>query len=607
MLFYKSATNTWTFGPGWGALSDLCIADSSTYNLPAPRHPIEQMAVDTKRGRLYLVGSVNQSCQMNGPIATNGTTTVSDSSPEFVLAGGNWNGIQIEIPEGSNIRYTIDHVVDEQHLVTTKPVPAGSVSARVFPPENSQIEYPENKFDTWYLTLNANPATDTWTQVPVTRVPSAIEESAMTYDPNDDVLFLFGYDQGAATHDSWLFCSTDGNPGGTFTSAQLTAGCLYANDWSEVLVGGLPVSPQPPGYIYPGVVYDGNTQNVIQFGGCTGYPPGCTNQTDVWFYSVPNRTWTRQYSQNQPPATAMNIAPPAMALDTSTHTLLYHYLDSPNTADYVYDPTTNTWTKIGSSGVLPIWNSGCTGSCNVASGIATLYDPLSNMIIAWNEGNPSTSTLWQGALQTQYRLTTASSPSAGGTVTPASGTLYNSGSVVSVRATANAGYQFANFSGGALTGSTNPQNVTLNGPTNVVANFTPLTPNMAASVGARTVSGSRVLVSLTLTNTGLGAATNATIASITAISDIAGSGTVTVASGTPLDLGTINPKASATGTITFNWPSTATRVQLHRPFHSRRWLHRFEHNYDSTLRKTGDESLQNLLLRCMDRWICHVR
>ena len=137
----------------------------------------------------------------------------------------------------------------------------------------------------------------------------------------------------------------------------------------------------------------------------------------------------------------------------------------------------------------------------------------------------------------------------------------NAGTVVSVQATTNPGYQFANFSGGALSGSTNPQNVIMNGPTNVVANFTPIAPNLAASVGARTPTGSLVLVSLTLTNTGLGAATNATISSITAITDVAGSGTVT-ASPTPVNLGTINPGSSAMGTVTFAWPSTATRVSF---------------------------------------------
>jgi hypothetical protein len=176
--------------------------------------------------------------------------------------------------------------------------------------------------------------------------------------------------------------------------------------------------------------------------------------------------------------------------------------------------------------------------------------------------NSSSPPSYTATFKTQYQLTAAASPAVGGTLTPLSGTFYDAGSVIGVQATSNAGYQFANFSGGPLTGSTNPQNLTMNGPANIVANFTPLAPNMAVSVGTRTVSGSTVLVSLTLTNTGLAAATNATITSITAISDVVGSGAVTLASGTPVNLGTINPGSSATGTVTLNWPSTATRVSF---------------------------------------------
>jgi hypothetical protein len=168
---------------------------------------------------------------------------------------------------------------------------------------------------------------------------------------------------------------------------------------------------------------------------------------------------------------------------------------------------------------------------------------------------------YTATFKTQYQLTTATSPAAGGTVTPASGTFYDAGSVVGLQAASNAGYQFANFSG-ALTGNTNPQDLTMSGPTYVVANFTPLTPALAASVGVRTVSGATVSTPLTLTNTGLGAATNATITSITAITDVAGSGGVTVISAVPTDLGTINPTSSASATVTFSWPSTATRVSF---------------------------------------------
>ncbi|MEK7408931.1 MAG: hypothetical protein AAB225_28035 [Acidobacteriota bacterium] len=72
---------------------------------------------------------------------------------------------------------------------------------------------------------------------------------------------------------------------------------------------------------------------------------------------------------------------------------------------------------------------------------------------------------------TQYYLTTAASPPAGGTISPASG-WYNSGAVVSVSATPNSGYVFSGFSGDLTGGS--PQNLTMNGPKSVTANFTPL-------------------------------------------------------------------------------------------------------------------------------------
>ncbi|MBI1898179.1 MAG: hypothetical protein HYS04_16840, partial [Acidobacteria bacterium] len=71
--------------------------------------------------------------------------------------------------------------------------------------------------------------------------------------------------------------------------------------------------------------------------------------------------------------------------------------------------------------------------------------------------------------QQQYYLTTAVSPSGGGTISPASG-WYNSGAVVTVSATANPGYQFSGFSG-SLSGMANPQNLTITGTSSVTANF----------------------------------------------------------------------------------------------------------------------------------------
>jgi uncharacterized repeat protein (TIGR01451 family) len=224
----------------------------------------------------------------------------------------------------------------------------------------------------------------------------------------------------------------------------------------------------------------------------------------------------------------------------------------------------------GTPQAAPFTVSLTTGTHTIAAAAQSGAPGTQYVFSAWSDSGAAAHSITVGSspatytatFLTQYQLATAASPAAGGTVTPAGGAFYNAGTVVTVQAAANAGYQFAGFSGGSLTGAANPQNVTLNGPVTVVANFTPLAPNIAASVGTRTVSGGNVLVGLTLTNTGLGTATNATITSITAITDVAGSGAVTVASGLPLSLGAIGSGASASGAVTLAWPSTATRVSF---------------------------------------------
>ncbi len=84
--------------------------------------------------------------------------------------------------------------------------------------------------------------------------------------------------------------------------------------------------------------------------------------------------------------------------------------------------------------------------------------------------SPSTYT---ANFNTQYLLTLAASPGAGGSVAAnpsSSDGYYGSGTSVQVTATANSGFQFANFSGD-LTGATNPQSVSMTAPRSVTASF----------------------------------------------------------------------------------------------------------------------------------------
>jgi uncharacterized repeat protein (TIGR01451 family) len=174
---------------------------------------------------------------------------------------------------------------------------------------------------------------------------------------------------------------------------------------------------------------------------------------------------------------------------------------------------------------------------------------------------PTTGTLTiTGVFTTQYQLTVQSSPSVGGTVSVSSG-YFNAGSTMSIGAAANSGYVFAGFSG-ALTGQTTPQQFIMNAPASVVANFTPLAPQLTVSVGARSdaTDGSR-LVTITVNNSGQGPATSTTITAIAA-TVVSGSGTVATISGIPAALGTIAPGTQASTQVSFTWPVSAARVAL---------------------------------------------
>ena len=169
-----------------------------------------------------------------------------------------------------------------------------------------------------------------------------------------------------------------------------------------------------------------------------------------------------------------------------------------STCNVQYQPLSNTvyltldngytWASgaLGSGGVLS--NSQCSvnlsgGSASGGGGGLKLSLPITfssnytgtkyNYIAVYQNGFSwfyfGTITISQGG-PTQFYLTTSASPAGAGTISPSSGS-YASGSVVTVTATASSGWQFSGFSG-ALSGTANPQNLTITGNLSVTANFT---------------------------------------------------------------------------------------------------------------------------------------
>jgi len=134
---------------------------------------------------------------------------------------------------------------------------------------------------------------------------------------------------------------------------------------------------------------------------------------------------------------------------------------------------------------------------------------------------PASAVTYTASFQTQYLLSGSVSPASSGSVSfspPSGDGYYDAGVSVQASASANAGYQFSNWTG-AVTGSTSPVSIPMNAQKSVTANFTtstvPITINSNPPGLAITVDGTGYFAPQTFnwqpgTNHTLGAATQGT-------------------------------------------------------------------------------------------------
>jgi hypothetical protein len=84
---------------------------------------------------------------------------------------------------------------------------------------------------------------------------------------------------------------------------------------------------------------------------------------------------------------------------------------------------------------------------------------------------PAATATYTASFNTLYQLTTAASPAAASSVTPATGSYYNAGTVVNLNAPANTGYVFGSWTGSVANSALAATTVTMNAPQTVTANF----------------------------------------------------------------------------------------------------------------------------------------
>jgi hypothetical protein len=153
-----------------------------------------------------------------------------------------------------------------------------------------------------------------------------------------------------------------------------------------------------------------------------------------------------------------------------------------------------------------------------------------------------------------YTIGTSASPVAGGTTS--GGGVFNSGDGVTVIASANAGYNFVNWTeSSTIVSSSASYTFTASASRVLVANFAPQTPLLEISSATATWNGSKVDVTVTIRNSG-GEARSVTI-NTKKDATIDHKATHERA---PIVLGTINPDGTATTTLTFSGVKEGTRM-----------------------------------------------
>lgn len=187
----------------------------------------------------------------------------------------------------------------------------------------------------------------------------------------------------------------------------------------------------------------------------------------------------------------------------------------------------------------------------------------------------SGSATYTAAFATEYLLTLSAQPAAGGSVSPASGNYYSAGAAVAISATANAGYRFVSWTGGAAAAGSASTSVSMTGPRTLAANFELLAaPDLTVSKshsGNFRQGDTGAVYTITVRNAG-----NASTAGTVAVAESVPTGLMAVAMagagwncnsaawsctrGDALAAGASYPPISLTVSVAVNAPASVTNV-----------------------------------------------
>jgi len=190
-----------------------------------------------------------------------------------------------------------------------------------------------NRNDLWYLTLHADPSQNTWVNV-TPQCPGNCPErpntndSAMVYNSDRDVLFLWGDHNSSGFPRAWVYHIDTGR-------------------WEDVTP-----ATNPPGLSFPGLVYDTLTRKAIQFGGGSA---GGIYYNQTWAFDFATKTWRRKALATGPTIAPLNTPLPQAALDPVKHRIFLH-IPALVPEDWMYDIALDLWLVLVTTGGGPACN-----------------------------------------------------------------------------------------------------------------------------------------------------------------------------------------------------------------------------------------------------------
>lgn len=246
------------------------------------------------------------------------------------------------------------------------------------------------KTDTWSFCFEENQFCSrsqlrVWSRLGTDTPVPGRADAAMTYDPDDDVMILYGgQNVGRPRSDTWLLCF-QADPQVSGHSVGCPGGRRYP-DWVEMVTTG---SPGPR--LAHAIVYDAYHHRAVLFGGISGTLP---DPQETWIYSPQERTWKNAKASGQSPR---SFRRPAMTYDsTRHHIVLYEGPVAKASAGvlgglYVYDVGTNTWELTSvAGGPVP------TSPADQAHGRLSLaYDPARDTFVASELAVPYGIAVWE--------------------------------------------------------------------------------------------------------------------------------------------------------------------------------------------------------------------